>query len=115
MAENFVSPHTLELSLSPHQRQALAAWLADRADCAPPQNIDKERFRQLSCCETDFVSCAELAEICDVLGPGVVDVIRYANPCISDPGMVLSVWGASQKALNDALTGLLLRLEGLGQ
>jgi len=115
MAENFIFPHTLELTLSSHQAQALACWLADRADCAPPKNIDQERFRQLRCCETDFVSCAELAEICDVLGPGAVDVIRYSTPCISDPDMILGVWGASQKALHDALSSLLLRIDGIGR
>ena len=57
-------------------RQALAAWLIDE-QFERPQNIHKQVWRQLLHAECVCLDFTLLGELCDVLSPTVLEVIRW--------------------------------------
>ena len=59
-------------------RRALAAWLQDEG-FERPQNIHPKIWRDLLHAEIVMLDFTLLGELCDVLSPAILDVIRWPN------------------------------------
>jgi len=62
------------LLLGDRERRVLAGWLLGKER---PHGITPERWQQLKDCEAQAVTFYELAELCDVYSPVILDLLRF--------------------------------------
>ena len=61
------------------ERRALAAWLLDE-EFERPQTVHPQIWRELLHAEIAMLDFVLLGELCDVLTPRVLDIIRWPEP-----------------------------------